>query len=168
MVREAKSIEALDPDRDMPLQRRTWAAERAGWMLMGIAIIAALAGAFSDGPLSAAETSDPTAGLTLQYQRFERYNAPALLRIALLSEGETPSLSLNQAFLDSVRILRIVPEPVGSTASAAGYAFHFGKAVSGEAATILVFFEPARFGVVRGEVGVAGRTPLRFTQWVYP
>jgi hypothetical protein len=168
MVREAKSIEALDPDRDMPLQRRTWAAERIGWAVMGIAIIAALAGAFSDGPLSAAETSDPTAGLTLQYQRFERYHAPAFLRIALLGEGEAQSLSFNQAFLDSVRILRIVPEPVGSTAGAAGYTFHFGKAALGEAAAILVFFEPERFGVVRGEVAVAGRPPLRFTQWVYP
>jgi hypothetical protein len=51
----------LEVEQDLDFQQRTWALERAGWIVMLLIIAAALAGFFGGGPLSPTTSERMTA-----------------------------------------------------------------------------------------------------------
>src|SRR4029079_12532418 len=55
---------------DMDFQRRSWTVERAGWLILGVVMVAALVGLFGYGPVSKAHLNGND--LKLSYERFQR------------------------------------------------------------------------------------------------
>lgn len=51
---------ALEIEEDLRLQHRLWTAERVGWLMVGVLVLAALAGLFGTGPLSLSSVASPT------------------------------------------------------------------------------------------------------------
>jgi hypothetical protein len=73
----------LQIDEDPDAQRRHWIAERVGWTVITLVILAALLGLFGSGWLSEASVGTPEGALRLEYSRFGRFLAPTTLRLHL-------------------------------------------------------------------------------------
>jgi hypothetical protein len=161
------------PGEDLAYQQRTWRVERIGWVVLGLAVAAAMAGAFgAGGPLGEAEAADPDGVVTVRYQRFERYSAPAALRIIVSEKaqagGDSLAIRLDRAFLDAVKLRAVFPQPDAWTAGGTGSTMTFRLAAADGPPTFLVLYEPARVGTVRLRVAVDRRAPVEFAQFVYP
>ena len=75
----------IDLADDISLQEKTWRVQRVGWAVMALLVAAGLAGVFARGPLSRAEAQGQ--GLRLEYERFERYQAPSEIRVRLAPDA---------------------------------------------------------------------------------
>jgi hypothetical protein len=171
MASGLKRIGDLDIDQDLAFQRWTWAVQRIAWATMGLLVVAAGLGLFGHGPLSRTIAQDPSIPLTLEYERFGRYQSPLTLRVRLDREAardDRASLWVSHDFLTQVQLQNITPEPDTQLLSPTGvtYEFRFGAADSGGQVTLDV--EPQAIGAVSGRIGLTASQSLPFTQWIYP
>jgi hypothetical protein len=165
---ESRSIEV---DEDMAWQRRTWVIQRIGWLTMGGLVLTALTGVFGHGPVSWRQASDPAGLVRVEYERFERQYSEHTLRVDIAphaTAGDAIILRLNGAFLDAAEVKGIVPEPRGTRSVGSDVEYIFPVAQLGQPATIRFSLKLREAGSVKGEIGLNGREPARFTQFVYP
>lgn len=133
---------------DMAFQRLSWILERSGWLLMVLLMLAALAGAFSQGLLSSTEASDPSGALKVEYERFHRNGASEVIDVtAAPLSGSGTVLHLDAAFLRSFTIDSITPEPAEWRGDEAGVALMF-PAPEGRSSTVRFALRPERTGSV--------------------
>lgn len=163
------SIADLTDEDNRRFQEATWKAERVGWLVMLVIVVAALAGAFSSGPLSDVEAAAP-GGATVSYQRFNRHMAPSEIRVSLPAAGgsKTAKLEMSRSLLDAFDIEHIRPAPSRSVATTDGITFEFDAASSPTKAIITLSLTANRIGIVSGTIGLAGHAPIPITQIVYP
>jgi hypothetical protein len=138
---------------------------------MGLLLLAALAGAFANGPLSWAKAYDPDNVVEIEYERFQRNTAPGILTVQLsarATSGTAVSLHINEALLNAIKIEKIVPEPIQATATERGIEYTLAVAGPGQRTTVRIFYTWQHTGMVKGEIGLTGRSPARFSQFVYP
>lgn len=167
----AKDHGSPEIEENMAVQRRTWVAERVGWVVMGLLVLAALAGLFAKGPLSSAEARDAEGLLAVTYDRFLRYRAPATIRLDLAAAavtGDRVSIRVDDAFLSSFGIQEIAPEPSGMALDGAAAVLDFDVAARGRPVTIRFSVMPERVGPTRAEIALAGAAPVRFATFTYP
>jgi hypothetical protein len=171
---EAPEGRSLQVAEDMRFQRRTWAVERVAWALMALLVLAAAAGLLATGPLSTAEASDEAGLVRVRYERFARLGAPSTLRVELApgatsSSSSTVALELGRSLTEAIQVERVQPEPLRERAGGdGGLVLEFGVAEPGRPALVRIFAKREEIGLVEGEVGLAGRPRVRFTQFVYP
>lgn len=146
--------------------RRNWQVQRAGWALMALAVLLAVAGLFGQGPLSSRSASAP--GLTLHYQRVVRLEAAQSLEFALdAPEAGDVALELDREFLTRTEIQRILPDPRTVSTSLAGQQLHFAAAGAGPIA-VRVLYVPKRLGRLPARFGIPGAAPLSVSLLVLP
>lgn len=73
----------LEVDQDLAFERKSWAAQRIGWGVMTLAIVAALAGLLGSGPASRTRAETPDGAIAVEYDRFVRANAPTDLDVSV-------------------------------------------------------------------------------------
>ncbi|RDI50501.1 hypothetical protein [Microvirga subterranea] len=165
---KARSIEV---DEDMAWQRWTWAIQRLGWLVMGGLVLTALTGVFGYGPVSWQQASDPAGLLRVEYERFERQLSEHTLKVDIApgaTTGGDVALRLNGEFLDAAEVREIVPEPRETRSLGSDVEYVFPVTQSGRPATIRFVLKLRAAGAIEAEVGLSGREPARFTQFVYP
>lgn len=144
--------------------RREWAAQRIGWVVMTLLLVAALAGLFSSGPLS--DVTAQVGSHQVEYERFARYGARTKLIVTTHSEvlvGDLP-VRISHPFIDAHRIEAITPEP--RSMSDAGDAVEF--VFDASSTTRIVFrLEPDVVGRHTGELRI-GADAARLSQFIYP
>jgi hypothetical protein len=149
---------------DMRFQRRTWMLERVAWIMLGLLICAALAGAFANGPISKAKASNGE--LSVEYQRFQRLTR--LFDFAVRIGGAAvPVLKLNRAFQETYEIVSIEPQPERSAGGPDGIELTFARSGSGELA-VVIWAHPRRWGSIALQVQAGGSAPLQLPILVYP
>jgi len=152
---------------DMPFQRRTWIAERIGWVIMGALLLAALAGLFFHGPLShtIARTSDNA--IAVEYERFVHKTARTDFRIRADGISREILVRLGPSFVASLDIEVMMPKPVRSSAGNQGLELVFAPS---SAADLLIHIgaRPKRSGLMRTQIAIEGRDPLNIAQLIYP
>jgi hypothetical protein len=156
---------------DLRFQERTWRFQRLGWVAMGLLLLAALAGAFANGPISWATVHDPDNLVEITYERFQRHTAPGILTVQVapqVTSGRAVSLHINEVLLNAIKLEKIVPEPTQATATERGIDYTIAVAGPGQRTQVRLFFTWQQTGIVRGEIGLVGRAPARFSQFVYP
>jgi hypothetical protein len=147
-------IGGLEIDQDLEFQRKAWVAQRVGWALMALFVIAAAVGLLGSGPLSHARAAVPGV-MTVEYERFALFETSETLRVRLdpaATAGEVVRLSLNREFLDSAKMGTVLPPParVESAAGRLIYVFAVGEP---RAPLVVTFtFEPQGIGVHQGVV----------------
>lgn len=162
------SITRPDIGEDIHQQQQVWQIERISWMLMALALLAALAGLLGHGCLSAREAGSAANGFVIDYQRFERHRAQSSFRIQLARAAiQTPlvRLRLGQDFLRSSDILRIEPTPVRALLGDAFNTYEFDALAAG---TIVIHFVPTGPGDLEVELGLDDHATLTIAQFVYP
>jgi len=153
---------------DMDFQRRNWLAERIGWTVMAVAVMAGLLGMFARGPVSDGRIAGDGAAFTVEYERFAHKTARThfTIRVHGASTSEV-RLRLNRAFVETYDIEVLQPQPLRSAAGASGLDLVVGR--SGEDDLALdIAARPRRFGWAFLAVEVEGQGSARFTQFIYP
>lgn len=162
---------SIGVDEDMAWQRRTWAVQRIGWLAMGGLVLATLSGVFGYGPVSWQEASDPAGLLRVEYERFQRQGSEFTLRVDVATQAAADNavpLRVSGSFLDAVEVRGIVPEPREARSFGADVEYVFPVAQPGQPTTIRFTLKLREVGSYAAEIGLSGRDPARFTQFVYP
>jgi hypothetical protein len=157
---------------DRAHQRREWVAERIGWGIMALLIVAALLGVLGPGPVSGAVAGSPGGPLWIEYNRFERHQARSTLRIHVgPGTGDPVRLTVGREFSDQVDIRRINPEPVSTEAAPDRLVYTFERRDPSQPATVIYAFEHSTMGRMHIRIGLDRGGPaaqLEFSQYVYP
>lgn len=154
-----------------------WIFQRVGWSAAVCVLAASIAGVFGDGPLSRCEETSGDGAISVRYERFVRLNSPARIRIFVRPDQSRPaemtSLWIERQYLDDMKLVRVMPEPVRSEVSASKITMVF--AATGESATLIevsMWFTTEGVGRLSGRVGHGveedGRSEIELTQWSYP
>lgn len=155
-------------DEHIRFQRATWIAERSAWVVFAVIIALTLAGAFSNGFLSFSHARQDDAGMSLDYQRFQRISLLTHfnIRLAEVAEEET-RLRLDPKFQDVYEIERIEPRPSKSVAGENGLDLFFDTPLSGPL-SIAIWMRPRKFGPVTLRMAGDRGNPLNFRIFIYP
>ena len=160
--------QSLQIDRDLAYQRRQWIAERIGWSMMLLLVIAAAAGVFGEGMLSSASVSD-RGELTVEYERFVRYLTPTTLKIHLpvRFEDKDVQIRINRDFLQAAKIESIVPSPATVVIGDNWLGYNF--TVHGPGPVLIQFdLTHETAGRLSATISASDSAPLSFHQFVYP
>lgn len=154
-------------DQDLDFLRKMWLAERIGWVLLTMILLAALLGAFGTGLFSAVETVAPNGAYTVSYDRFARIRSPVTLRVRPAHAGRRVVVWISAAYLDRVSVNSILPEPESTTLGADRVLFSFA-ATAAPGVAIRFELEGGSAGPAAGELGVDEAAAVPIRQFFYP
>lgn len=155
----------LEADRDF--ERRERLVRRTGTWAMSAFLIAAAAGLFGSGPLSSAETRSTDSALVARFERFTRNRATTVLDLTLHGAGGQVQLGLNSAFVETVTVEQITPEPAAIFASRARHLYTFAAAGPDSVVRVVLRYRPETLGWLTAVI-TSAQSQLRFRQFVYP
>jgi len=168
---DLRRIGDLELNQDLDFQRRCWKVQRIGWTIMALLILGGLLGVFGRGPLSRTLASDPSIPLSLEYERFGRYQSLLTLRLHLnpgAYEDGKIRLWFSRDFLRAVQIQGITPKPARAELSPSGTIYIFAFAQPNRGGDVTVHFEAQAIGSLSGTIGLTESRSIAFTQWIYP
>jgi len=158
----------LDLQYDPAYEEREWKAQRIAWTLMGLAVIATLAGFLGVGPFSKKHAGKVGNALYVEYQRFGRYHAPTELKVFCRPERkEQFELSFDRAFIEATEIKEISPEPEETSTEGDRYVYRFRQG-EGEEHLITFRIEAAQFGGARSKVTLDGKASVAIRLFYWP
>lgn len=138
-----KRVGDLEIAHDLPFQRGEWLAQRIGWGVMGVVLLAALLGVFGSGPLSDAEAAE--GGLRVEYERVVRFETPHVMAFTVPAAEGTAELLIGREFLEISAVSSVSPEPESWEWTAEGALLTF--AASGASEVEVSFeYKPRRIG----------------------
>jgi hypothetical protein len=162
-----KRLGSLDIQEDVEFYERSWRVARFTLGVLLALMLATAVGAFGGGPLSHARAGGPEKPFRVEYERLVRFGASTRLRVHVRpGDQSTAAFTLNREFLDAFLISHVTPAPAGTRLVRGGVTYLFG-AEPGTVAEILVELQPARRGLIRGEIA-SESSRLRLTQFVFP
>ena len=110
---------------DLAFQRRSWRAQRIGWVVIALVVAATAAGLLGNGPLSAASVTSGNG--VVRFDRIARAQSPLEWRVrgAAAANG-TLRVTVDTTLLRHIKIESIVPVPVriDSGPDRLAYVFH--------------------------------------------
>ena len=164
-------VGSLEIAQDLDFQRREWRAQRIGWVVMALLILAALLGLTGSGLLARATVGETGSPLQLEYSRFDRLEAPTTLDVEIAGEaasGEQVEVWVDRAYLQTVQVEQVVPEPEEVRSRGDRLAYVFGVDEPGQPVMITFDLRHTSFGPKSGQVGLGDEQLLSFSQFVYP
>lgn len=171
-----KAIEALPSSdlcpitEDLHCQQVTWIVERVGWALMGLVVIAALAGLFG-GPTTREDVRDESGRLLVSYQHFQRHLDPTDVRLTVDTRGQSLfEITIDQDLAKLLDIRTIMPTPLEIQAHDGGLLMKFAASPESEQpAQIAITGVPTRSGKVSGRIGLLGESATaQLDIFIYP
>jgi hypothetical protein len=159
----------LQINQDLEFQRREWKVQHAGWWVLTAFVLAAAAGLFGNGPVSHARVGDP-ARLSVDYERFTRVGTHTRVVVhgAQPAADRAVELSLDRDYFESLRIVRITPEPQGIAFAENAVTLRFNRE-GGRASgyTIILDVEPLHAGRRSATLTAANGTSVVWRQFAY-
>jgi hypothetical protein len=165
----AKSLSVRDMD-DIDFQRREWRFQRAGWGLLTLLIVAALAGTFGAGPVSETTAESPDGSVTVEYERFIRHIGTTTLTIApgasAVVNGKV-QVHISRELVTGWRIENVSPAPSTESSSDDWLIWEF-DALGDTPPEIKLLYRGDGFGRHDGSIRAGTGTGLDVWQWIYP
>lgn len=152
-------------EKDLPMQKRSWRIQNVGLALLVLLFLLALAGLFGRGLVSSVDLN--SGPVHIAYQRFARQGSQERLLIETRT-GSFERVRLNSDFVSAVRIDSVLPTPAGSGLSRKSMDLLFSPPKGRKIERVLVDYTPRQSGLLRMEIEVEGREPVRITQYIYP
>ena len=168
---DTKRVGDLEVGQDLGFERRTWAVQRAAWVVMLLILAAALVGLVGRGPLSRATAGDPGSGLWAEYSRFERYQAPTVVRVHLgpgAGQGGKVRLWLSREFIETVDLEHVYPEPEAVEAAADRLTYVLATPDPSQPLAITYQFKSQQYWGRPVRLGLEAGPELQFSQFFYP
>lgn len=137
---------------------------------MVLVLVAGLFGVFGRGAVAHRSITSQDGSLTVEYDRFVRLHAPAALNVRVPS-GRPLRVHLDDAYLENMEVLSIMPAPESQRATPGGVDFIFAS--QRDAGGRAVFrFKVQRIGSLAGTVTPGSddgdATAVRIHQFAYP
>jgi anti-sigma factor RsiW len=170
MSTNPRSIQDLEAPEHLRHQRWEWLVERIGWLVIALLLAAAMAGLLGPGPLSDRTAASDDGALTVEYDAFHRYQAPASLRIHV-APRDTESdvkVAVSRSMTDATQLDEIVPKPVLSKLDGAQLILTFRAEDFHQSDTVLYRYQYEKFGSFTHRIGLAGQEPVEIEQWIFP
>ena len=169
MAKAETNARRLQVTEDRSWQEKFWTAQRVGWVLMAILILAAIAGLTGmGGPLASARAE--LGGGTIDYPRITRWQADDQMQVRISPASPTDvELTLSREFVQLFTISSIQPEPAEVQATAAGHRFTF-ETEPGERERVIAFAVRATRPVIARPfaASLGDAQPQRLTITVLP
>lgn len=143
-----------------------WAAQRFGWTLVAIVLLAAAAGLFGGGPI--ARHAMAAGDTRIEMDRFVRYKNASEWRIRPgASVAASPlRISIDSNFLAQYELTTITPRPARTSSSDRFVVFEFERDRS--TADIVFHVQPLKMWRHEGVLRVHDLPPITVRQFVYP
>ncbi|HEV8362842.1 MAG TPA: hypothetical protein VGQ52_04960 [Gemmatimonadaceae bacterium] len=162
-----RGTSTLELEEDREFEKRERLVRRIGTWLLSAFLVAALAGLFGSGPLSdaAARSNDNAVGA--RYKRFTRNRSTTALDLSLHAVAGQVQLGLNSAFVETIKVEQITPQPATISASRARHVYTFAAAGPDSIVSVVLRYRPETLGWLTAVV-TSGQSELRIRQFVYP
>lgn len=132
----------------------------------------ALLGVFGDGPLASAEAGTESSGLTIEYERFVRQEAPGTLIANIgataVRPDSTVEIWLDRKWLEEMELKHVTPEPISSRVETDRVRYTFRIDPAAAPARITWYLETHAIGPSAGRIGVSGGPTISYSQFAYP
>jgi hypothetical protein len=160
----------LELQTDIHFQKTEWAAQRIGWMVWSLIVVAACLGLLGPGWLSDREVSSADGSVKVGYERFLHYHNPSQLTITCDArlDSDTFRISVQRSLLDRLQILRIDPEPEHYQTTADAILYEFQRDSRADAVKVVFHVQYDKYGNVLGDIALAGGATVSLRQFVYP
>jgi hypothetical protein len=169
VMADIKSVGDLEINQDLRFQKKEWAFERWGWIIMVILVIAGLLGLFGQGPLSTTTAKNGT--LQVEYERFGRELAPAQFQVQVdpqqANSGEV-KLQVERDLLSFYTVDKIIPEPDSTELSPEQVTYIFKTAPRQGPLEVTFDFQGDQTGIAQGKIGVEDGPAVDISQVIYP
>lgn len=155
---------------DLRFQKMTWIVERAGWIVMLVIVIAALAGLFG-GATTREDARDESGRVRVSYQHFQRHLDPTDLRIYVDARGQSLfEVTLDEMLASNLEIRTITPTPIEMQAHDGGILMKFAASPEDKLpAYIAITGVPTGFGQLNGRIGLLGESAsAELDIFIYP
>ena len=169
MSQEPKT-DGLELNHDVPFQRADWRAQRIGWVVLFLIVLAALAGLLGKGPLSDVSAASPQGQIQVEYDRFLHYRDPTSLQIHLKPPADADNelrVAFDHSYLHGFEIQRITPEPREELAGETEHVFVFEADDVRRSTWIVLHLDPDEFGTIEGSLRV-GDESILIRHFIYP
>lgn len=156
-----------ETDEGLEYQRKSWRAQRVGWVLMGLVITLGVLGLFGDGPLTRVRAGSPDV-FEARYYRVWRLQTEARVELTTMpdSAGQV-TLRVEQSLLDRAEIRFVSPEPRRIEAVRGGQRIVFDAKSDGPV-SLQVGITPSRIGRFRTRLVTSHSAPLTLSVLVLP
>lgn len=155
--------------------RRSWAIQRAGWLAMGLLMVAALLGLTGGkGPLNVLSMGAEAGPLHLIYHSPARKEADTELQVMLHADADGMArLWISRDYIESMAVAQINPEPERVEAAADRLVYTFNTRVeAGQPIRVTFVMQPLHIGTLAGRVGLVSdtqtETAFDFQQFILP
>ena len=151
---------------DMRFQRRSWAFERAGWLLLALVALAGLSGVFGNGPASWAHAG--AGPLTVSYERFQRATRTSAFVFDVAHQGNGDvTLHLGAPFQRDFEVTSIQPPPLRSRTGPDGMDLTFA-AGGGGTSRVVIWAQARGYGLSAVAAAATGGAPAELRIFIYP
>ena len=159
----------LQIDEQPDFQRRQWRWQQIGWVVFAVILVAALLGAFGNGPLSASTSHSADDTLTVAWERIVRRQGLSELTLTVAPEavvaGEV-TVWLDPATASQVE--RVSPEPSEVETGADRMRWTFAADPADGPVTIVFDLTPTDLGPNTVRLGIEAGAELEIRQIVLP
>jgi len=152
----------LQIEEELDTHRTGWTVQRVGFVFIFLLVFAAAAGLFGNGPLSKTNTSAEQ--VTVESERFFRYQSPMPLKISAPASGNKITVSFPNPYLERFEVKAIQPEPLESKFANGQVEYSFEA--SGKA-DIVLYLIPQERGNINGTIQVNDQSIL-LKHFIYP
>jgi hypothetical protein len=168
---EPKQVGDIQVNQDLNFQHKAWLVQRAGWILMTLALIAGLAGFFGDGPASRAQAGGIGVPVSAEYDRFTRLQMPSRITFRL-EEGSVQDgkahLWISRELEEGMKVIMIQPPADSVKTSQNGLEYLFEVGDTGFPAFVILSYWPERTGYHQGSIGSSSQNAIPIWQLVLP
>lgn len=157
---------AAEIDQDLRQERLEWRAQRIGWLLLFLFVLASAVGLTGPGALSSTQAT--ARDVSVAFDRIVHREAPHELEVTVgPGAGPDVELSIEGSWVDAQAVEEIVPEPARSEAEPGCLRLVFERAPD-KPLRVRIRSLPRRMGSLEGRLVVDGAQALDFHQSVLP
>ncbi len=160
----SRAARGFDIEQDLRFQKKEWFVQRIGIALLFLFVLAAALGLTGmGGPLSRGKAGLRSDPVFVEFARFARRGTTTTLKVHLRTAPGDVRFSISNEYLDNVRVVRVVPQPLAVSAAPGRHVYTINS--GSPELTVSVDVEHEAAGNVEATVGLEGGTAVRVTQW---
>lgn len=160
---------ALQLKDQIHLHKRGWVIKRIAWAVFALIIATALGGLLGPGPASKAIAGEQNSPLWVEYNRFNRYQAPTELKIHFKAPGkEEVHIWMDRQLADNFQVQQFDPQPFKMYTTPDRVYLLILQEKESSGGKVVLDIEPTKFWRNKGRIGLRDGPTVEVNQLYYP